>query len=617
MSSLFLSEWLVACTIGGVCALLSLCAVWATLGRQHWALRGAVLIIGLAALFHVTAYEAVVFFSVQFGLMIPVLLVARRKRWFDWMPSNLNTIEANGERLQFFMRDVLLLVTLSACWFAVLSMSVQRHLPINFDVFLTNVVLAGSFSVVAAIGVLARWRLIAGLQWMSLLIMHFAGFCYSSYQHDWLLLKSLVGTRVSQYLAIFAVYVGTVLAALALTRTAMRRIPQIGETDTSRSKRAVGRAGRVAMTLFGGLLLIPLSWLYWKMAFPPSHAQPIPGDESRFSQLISLGPKLPSPLSSKNEGDAENYDLYKQFVLDHKAELAQAHALVDGPLHYKLSYQARRADSIDFTPGISELRDVARAFVSEGVWQDSVENTDRAVNCYLDTIQLGQNYARDKPAIHYLVGTAIEGMGLQPLVEVRHKLDRDQCLKLCRILQQREMSLTTFDESLKREYIWTMYYVGWYGRLSTILAELTGEFDEFAPYMNDLRAERDAIFRMLRLELALRAYRLDHGQLPETLSALSAVYLDAIPVDPFNGKSFVYRKAPPGEFVLYSVGKNRVDDGGVVVDELKGNVYSIPDELESLRADDVGGVESDQGDLFLDRFTWFNPTNRFNKSAED
>ena len=61
--------------------------------------------------------------------------------------------------------------------------------------------------------------------------------------------------------------------------------------------------------------------------------------------------------------------------------------------------------------------------------------------------------------------------------------------------------------------------------------------------------------------VALRLYRLKHGEYPERLSQLVPDFLDKLPVDPFSGKDYVYRKDGKG-FIVYSLGENMKDDGG-------------------------------------------------------
>jgi hypothetical protein len=63
---------------------------------------------------------------------------------------------------------------------------------------------------------------------------------------------------------------------------------------------------------------------------------------------------------------------------------------------------------------------------------------------------------------------------------------------------------------------------------------------------------------------ALERYRLVHGQFPETLDALVPQFLPAVPHDVIMDQPLKYHSADHGQFVLYSVGWNKKDDGGVL-----------------------------------------------------
>ncbi len=62
---------------------------------------------------------------------------------------------------------------------------------------------------------------------------------------------------------------------------------------------------------------------------------------------------------------------------------------------------------------------------------------------------------------------------------------------------------------------------------------------------------------------ALERFRLAHGEYPENLDALVPQFLDAVPNDVVGGGPLHYRNVAGGMFVLYSVGWNGRDDGGV------------------------------------------------------
>jgi hypothetical protein len=72
-----------------------------------------------------------------------------------------------------------------------------------------------------------------------------------------------------------------------------------------------------------------------------------------------------------------------------------------------------------------------------------------------------------------------------------------------------------------------------------------------------------------RIVLALNRYEQDHGELPEKLDALVPDYLAELPADPFTGEPPVYL---PDEGILYGVDDDTNDDGGY---EEADDVYQI------------------------------------------
>lgn len=72
---------------------------------------------------------------------------------------------------------------------------------------------------------------------------------------------------------------------------------------------------------------------------------------------------------------------------------------------------------------------------------------------------------------------------------------------------------------------------------------------------------------LARVAIALERYYLAQGHYPETLEPLAPQWLDKIPHDVIGGQPLHYRRSEDGRFVLYSVGWNETDDGGVVVYE--------------------------------------------------
>ena len=69
---------------------------------------------------------------------------------------------------------------------------------------------------------------------------------------------------------------------------------------------------------------------------------------------------------------------------------------------------------------------------------------------------------------------------------------------------------------------------------------------------------------MAHVACALEHYYLSHGKYPETLDALVPQFFKKLPHDIIGGQPLHYRRMANGKFILYSVGWNEMDDGGVV-----------------------------------------------------
>jgi hypothetical protein len=65
------------------------------------------------------------------------------------------------------------------------------------------------------------------------------------------------------------------------------------------------------------------------------------------------------------------------------------------------------------------------------------------------------------------------------------------------------------------------------------------------------------------LAFALERYRLAHGNFPDKLEALTAQFIARLPTDLLTGEPYKYMRRDNGQFVLYSIGSNERDDGGI------------------------------------------------------
>src|SRR6266404_116109 len=113
-------------------------------------------------------------------------------------------------------------------------------------------------------------------------------------------------------------------------------------------------------------------------------------------------------------------------------------------------------------------------------------------------------------------------------------------------------------------------------RADAFAREVENSFKHFSPYRvlasitipNTIKASQatarnQTLVNEALIACALERFHQRHGSYPENLDALVPKYADALPRDIIQGKSFKYRPTADGAFVLYSVGWNEKDDGGV------------------------------------------------------
>jgi tetratricopeptide (TPR) repeat protein len=85
-------------------------------------------------------------------------------------------------------------------------------------------------------------------------------------------------------------------------------------------------------------------------------------------------------------------------------------------------------------------------------------------------------------------------------------------------------------------------------------------------------AREQSSIDLARVGVALERYRLANENYPDSINALAPQFMEKIPHDIINGQPLHYRRTDDGQFVLYSVGWNEKDDGGVVGYQQHGTV---------------------------------------------
>ncbi len=77
-----------------------------------------------------------------------------------------------------------------------------------------------------------------------------------------------------------------------------------------------------------------------------------------------------------------------------------------------------------------------------------------------------------------------------------------------------------------------------------------------------MQARHEAAIDLFRMGLLIEQHCAEHGSHPDSLEMLAPALGGTVPLDPFSGEPYRY-VVNDDEFLLYGVGQNQVDDGGV------------------------------------------------------
>ena len=129
-----------------------------------------------------------------------------------------------------------------------------------------------------------------------------------------------------------------------------------------------------------------------------------------------------------------------------------------------------------------------------------------------------------------------------PLVDAEHQL----------VLSSQVRSLVSKEQRELAHHVWPYKVLA-----KMLLPAFNAAAKKFACGQSSVNLARTAI--------ALERCRLAHGEFPDSLDALAPQFIAKVPHDVIGGQPLKYRRTSDGQFVLYSVGWNETDDGGVVV----------------------------------------------------
>lgn len=289
--------------------------------------------------------------------------------------------------------------------------------------------------------------------------------------------------------------------------------------------------------------------------------------------------------------------------------------------------------------------------VMEGEAKEARGDTDGALQSYLDAIYFGSHIIEGKYTIEVMIGMVAENEGRKRIWNLLNRMNPQQAKAAAQKLEDinaHEVPLSAIFEEEKWTNLSSLVEIynqhDWRQQLSTVYNEdskiislihtltynkhkaicnLTLYCDEcivrskmaygskgseapppindqlsriFAPYYDFERTRylnrAVAQNHLLTVALALQAYEAEHGNYPAKLTALVPNYLKKLPADPFAINSPLSYRSNGKRYVLYSLGPDAKDDGGIAIFDPSQKEIQYHVRAES-KGDIVAGVNTE------------------------
>ena len=209
---------------------------------------------------------------------------------------------------------------------------------------------------------------------------------------------------------------------------------------------------------------------------------------------------------------------------------------------------------------ISKTKTIAQLLRAESRLAELENHPQEAAKDCVEGLRFGNETSRGGFIIHRLVGIACEAIAGVPLAKLVDKLSCEEAQTLLPELERLDSERVSFEETRRIEKRFAYHELLKVGNPVQIISgwwEGRAVVERSENRHNTIVAHE----RLILIELALRCYQADHGNAATNLDQLTPKYIGRVPMDPFNQQPFHY-KLEAGQWLVYSIGPDRVDDGG-------------------------------------------------------
>ena len=311
------------------------------------------------------------------------------------------------------------------------------------------------------------------------------------------------------------------------------------------------------------IALLPLAggWLALRLAFPPFVPPSLP-QTNGYNDLLQAAEMLAPRTGFYDEMEREEL---VAIVEHNRPALMIAREAVEKEIAVPLNWSAGRnwIDNVYYEQ-TGKPREVARAFAAEAMYAHQNGDSQTAIEFGFDNMRMGQAAAQGGLNIDWQVGHAIYGLGLQILRDEVSQLSRSECEALLSQVIAKQIEFEPPSDIVDRE---RAFYRATHSAIDSFIIRTmqNSQLKQTQTQLEDTEKTYSAMKEILQTHLAIHLFQLDENHLPETIDRLVPKYLSSVPQDPFATGPMIYRLSDEG-YLLYSVGANRQDDGGIEQD---------------------------------------------------
>ncbi len=547
-------------------AFFGLLAIWAAIVRRHWFLRFAVVGVALLAALLIPAYDLAITFGIQIGLILLAVWLARGRQ--QWKPRlSLETA--------FLLTGVVAIAT--AVYVRV------PHLPWSRWTEVLSDGISSAFLAIVCLWIVTgnaplRFRLFFGLVGIVALLplMHF-GLALQRGVEWWQVGKDGWPTFMRFYdpeylrtwppTQIPKLFYGCTLfiAVLTLTRASGWFSDQESPPQSSRRHMQIGaRAGLIGMSLF---IATPIAYLFFRLLTPeplPNTSLPVPNGHDDFVAAGQLTPPnllikarqvfaaaSGSPILSQVQAELQLLQpVYDRIEAGQHRDSAMDLRVLANP-----AQQTQRNDERDALRSAGEALWLKYAYQTKqgkvaGEAESLLEILAFVNKAYRGTGITWLDYSDSGDAADYVVSS---------LGDMLPQCGAAECRDVARRLEELDRAHEPWEQRVHVERLLDIHE-DWRSHLRIVLSEMGG-WDPYEGHQDDWLRRLEQ-HRSVTMAHAVRAYCLECREPPPNAEALVPEYLVAVPEDPYNGKPMKL-KTTKTTVIIYSVGKNGIDDDGV------------------------------------------------------